>query len=153
MLRVRLWSRWHLEVVADAALSTHIPRLWQDFISNTSKCVCVCVLLFLWVLHCGLCACVCVASAAIFHPFWSPLRTCGTLCECVCLCRCMHMYSWLHLCLCVCVCVCTSTLAPSIYSLSWRTARVCVLNVWWNFTRTEARTHAMPHTHTVCLIN
>lgn len=139
------------------SVHTHPPSLTRFHQQYLEVCVCVCVLLFLWVLHCGLCACVCVASAAIFHPFWSPLRTCGTLCDCVCLWRCMHMYSWLPLCLCgcvgvhVCACAHLHSLQAFIHYHGEQhvCVCVCVLNVWWNFTRTEAHTHHATHSHSL----
>lgn len=137
------------------SVHTHPPsltRFHQQYLE-----VCVCVLLFLWVLHCGLCACVCVASAAIFHPFWSPLRTCGTLCECVCLWRCMHMYSWLPLCLCGCVgvhvCACAHLYSLQVFIHYHGEQHVCVFWMYDETSHAQRHTRTMPHTHTVCLIN
>lgn len=159
MLCVRLWSRWHLEVVADVALSTHIPRLWQDFISNTSKCVCVCVCAVIFV-SASLWT-VCVRACGLCSNISSFLESPKNLRHSVWVCVFVAVYAYvfmatsvsLWVCGCACVCVRTSTLAPSIYSLSWRTARVCVFWMYDETSHAQRHTRTMPHTHTVCLIN
>lgn len=156
MLCVRLWSRWHLEVVADAALSTHIPRLWQDFISNTSKCVCVCVCAVIFV-SASLWT-VCVRVCGLCSNISSFLESPKNLRHSVWVCVFVAVYAYvfmatsvsLWVCGCACVCVRTSTLAPSIYSLSWRTARVCVCvcSECMMKLHTHRGTHAPCHTLT-----
>lgn len=104
---------------------------------------CVCFVISVCVSMCSMC--MCVGSAATFHSLQGPIRTCRTLC---CVCGLVTLCGCVCICIygCFCACVCTSTLAPSIFPLSWRRVRV----VRWKVTDTHTRTN---HTLTVYLIN
>lgn len=149
---LRMWCvRMHvmcqvMKLLTSRSSSRHRPVrthlcLWQDFISNTSKSV------YCYFCECFIVDCVCVASAAIFHPFWSPLRTCGTLCECVCVFVAVYAYVFIS----VPVCAHLHLLAAFIHYHGEQHG--CVFGMYDESSHTRSYAHHATHTHTVCLIN
>lgn len=139
------------------SVHTHPPSLTRFHQQYLEVCVCVCAVIFvsasLWT--------VCVRACGLCSNISSFLESPKNLRHSVWVCVFVAVYAYvfmatsvsLWVCGCACVCVRTSTLAPSIYSLSWRTARVCVFWMYDETSHAQRHTRTMPHTHTVCLIN